>query len=199
MLLHASVEVSPSERRGSARRTVRLQSIAASHETAAKWNVQIHDLSTTGFLMEADASFVLGEGINLQVAETIADAQVVWTSGRFVGCRFISNLSKSQLSAAFLKSEPNNQSKTNLEDRLRDTRERVAQAARDIEAIGRELTVVATTQDAASQAAVDVAKDSERSLAQNEEKRFPLYIRGWFIFVISIILWALVLAGLRLL
>lgn len=199
MLLHASIEVRPSERRGSARRTVRLQSIAASHDTAAKSNVQIHDLSTTGFLMEADASFVLGENINLQVAGFIADAHVVWTSGHFVGCRFTSNLSKSQLSAAFLKSEPNNGSKTNLEDRRRETRERFAQAARDIEAIERELTVAATSPDAASQAAVDVAKDSERSLAHDEEKRLPLYVRGWFVLVVSIFLWALLLAGLRLL
>lgn len=199
MLLHASVEVSPSERRESVRRTVRLHTTATSHDTAAKWNIQIHDLSTTGFLMEADTPFALGERINLQIAETIADAEVVWTSGRFVGCRFTSNLLKSQLSAALLKSQPNGRAKTNLDNRLRDVRELVSRATYDIDVIERELTSLAATPNAGSRALVGVDKASERSPAYKEEKRFPLYVRGWFILLSSISLWALLLAAFRLL
>ena len=196
MLLHASIEVSPSERRGTTRRTLRLQSVATSRSRAAKWNIQIHDLSTTGFLMEANAPFGLGEKINLQVAETMADAEVVWTSGRFVGCRFDTSLSKSQLSAALLKSRPKGRSKTAVEDSLGDIRKRVAGAADDLDAIERQLTALATTSNVASQSVVE---DRERSLAYNEKKPFPLYVRGWFILLFSVLLWALLLSALRLL
>jgi hypothetical protein len=65
-------------------------------------DVTVHDLSTSGFLVETEAPLSVGSEIILDIpgAGSVA-AQVAWSSGNFFGGQFETPLSPSGVSAAF--------------------------------------------------------------------------------------------------
>lgn len=93
-----------SERRRSSRR--RLQLITeGSTPSSPHVPVVIHDLSVSGLLVETFASFSVGERIELELPQSgAAEAVIVWTSGRFYGCKFAQPISTGAVSAALLLS-----------------------------------------------------------------------------------------------
>lgn len=190
--MRASIEQGASERRGSARRIVRLQSFAISHSTASESTVDIQDLSATGFLMQAAMPFPLGEQIGLQISDTIVDAEVVWVSGSLIGCRFANRLSKPQLSAALLKSQPGGH-RRDVEVRLRDASQRLAEVSRDIDAMEKELIKASANRMPAPQILVDSTAGDAGPRPDDTEGRLPLYVRGWTILLSSIFLWTVLL------
>jgi transcriptional regulator with XRE-family HTH domain len=69
--------------------------------------VLIHDLSTGGFLMQTTASMALGDIVEVMLPRTGArEAEIVWASGTFFGCRFLVAVPPGSVSAALLKSVP---------------------------------------------------------------------------------------------
>jgi hypothetical protein len=129
----------------------------------------------------------------------VANAEVLWVSGALIGCRFTTSLSKSQLSAALLKSQPLGRSRTtNLEARLRRASQRLAGVSHEVDAIEQELIRLGENATAASEALVDAI--AEAPPAEDEQDgRFPLFVRGWTILLSSIFLWGLLLWGAGLL
>ena len=95
---------STGNRRSAARRTLRLQ---ASGATASQTDAEviIHDLSLTGLLIETSADLAAGERIDVDVPEAgLTEAKVVWSSGRFFGCKFKRPIPPAALSSAILRS-----------------------------------------------------------------------------------------------
>jgi diphthamide synthase subunit DPH2 len=68
--------------------------------------VTIHNLSSTGMLIETRAALCSFDSLEVDLPEVgITRAFVVWSSGRFHGCKFKLPLSKSTISAALLRGE----------------------------------------------------------------------------------------------
>ena len=92
------------ERRGSARRALRL---AVDGHVRGACQVTIHDLSLTGVLIETSTPLRAGETFEVDLPEAgKVEASVVWSSGEFYGCEFREPLSTAALSAALLRSPP---------------------------------------------------------------------------------------------
>lgn len=69
--------------------------------------VVIHDLSTTGLLLETSGDLTDGERLLVDLPERgPTPATVMWSKGRFFGCRFDDGISAYAVSAALLKSSP---------------------------------------------------------------------------------------------
>ncbi len=97
---------STSNRRASPRRTLRLQALGTTSSQSAA-PVVIHDLSRTGLLLETSAELAAGERIDVELPEAgAAQAKVVWSSGRFFGCKFERPIPPAALSSAILRSPP---------------------------------------------------------------------------------------------
>ena len=97
-------------RRGSVRRKLRLDTVG---KAAAKGSthVEIHDLSTSGMLIETAVELAAGEAIEIELPRTGPQtAKIIWTSGRFYGCRFAEPIPPAAVSAALLRSRPTDQS-----------------------------------------------------------------------------------------
>ena len=93
-------------RRSSPRRLLRLHA-AGGPEGSPESRVVVHDISQGGLLIESDQRFVLGDSIHVDLPEAGAvQAEVVWSSGSFVGCRFAHELPSAVVSAALLRSSP---------------------------------------------------------------------------------------------
>ena len=104
LLAHLEPGESTANRRTSARRTLRLEARGTTASQGAA-DVTIHDLSLTGLLIETSASLAADERIDVDVPEAgLTEAQVVWNSGRFFGCRFKRPIPPAALSSAILKS-----------------------------------------------------------------------------------------------
>jgi hypothetical protein len=70
-------------------------------------NVSIHDISTTGMLIETSVKLAPFDALHVDLPEKGAtEALVMWSSGRFYGCEFTEPLSQAAISAAFLRSSP---------------------------------------------------------------------------------------------
>jgi transcriptional regulator with XRE-family HTH domain len=66
--------------------------------------VWVHNISSTGMLLESDISLDMGQNIQLMLPEAGAtDASVVWASEPYYGCRFAKPLGSAALSAAKLR------------------------------------------------------------------------------------------------
>lgn len=92
------------ERRASPRRRLRLE-IEGSGALSPESRVLVHDLSRTGLLIETSDSLPLGTRFEVQIPEAgSVEAEVVWNSSRFLGCRFDTPISNAALSAALLRS-----------------------------------------------------------------------------------------------
>ena len=96
--------------RGSVRRRLRLDTVG---KAAAKGStpVEIHDLSTSGMLIETSVELTEGEALEIELPRTGPQtAKVIWASGRFYGCQFAEPISPAAVSAALLRSRPTDQS-----------------------------------------------------------------------------------------
>jgi hypothetical protein len=66
--------------------------------------VIIHDISHTGLLLETTALLTERQALDVELPEVgIVQANVVWRSSRFVGCRFATPVSQAAVSAALLR------------------------------------------------------------------------------------------------
>ena len=75
--------------RSDARRTMQLLTAGRTPDGKST-EVLIHDLSTGGFLMQTTASMALGDTIEVILPRTGArEAEIVWTSETFFGCRVL--------------------------------------------------------------------------------------------------------------
>jgi transcriptional regulator with XRE-family HTH domain len=102
-------------RRGSVRRKLRLDTVG---KAAARGStpVEIHDLSTSGMLIETSVDLTVGEAIEIELPRTGPQtAEVIWASGRFYGCRFAEPIPPAAISAALLRSRPTDPSASGLE------------------------------------------------------------------------------------
>lgn len=87
------------------RRTLLLEATGAtpSGDTA----VTIHNISVTGLLLQTAASLAQGETIDVELPHVgRTRARVVWSSGGFHGCAFVSPITHAALSAAQLRGAP---------------------------------------------------------------------------------------------
>ena len=96
---------SQTQRRG-VRRKLRLH-VAGKTVDGRTGEVLIHDLSTTGILVQTEESLAVGEVIEVELPRTgVHHIEVVWASGSFFGCRFLEPLPPAAVSAALLRSAP---------------------------------------------------------------------------------------------
>ena len=67
--------------------------------------VQIHNISGTGLLLESDVKLVAGDRIEIELPHAgDITAVVIWANGRLFGCQFEGPVSPATLSAVELKS-----------------------------------------------------------------------------------------------
>lgn len=94
------------ERRHSPRRRLCLD-VGISGESGEAFEAVMHELSRTGFLIEAQASVVPGELLKFSLPETgTISALVIWCCGRHFGCQFQRPLATATVSAAMLNARP---------------------------------------------------------------------------------------------
>ena len=104
MTVPATLEPYSGNRRSEPRRSLRLGfAIGGSGEEAI-----IHDLSLNGLLIESATELVSGEDLLVEIPECgPVLATVVWSSGRFFGCKFGAPIPAAALSAARLRDSSN--------------------------------------------------------------------------------------------
>lgn len=67
-------------------------------------DVLIHNLSTTGLLIETSASLSIGEVLAVEIPHTGATlAVVMWNSGDLFGCEFVAPVPNAAISASLLQ------------------------------------------------------------------------------------------------
>nr|WP_255416968.1 helix-turn-helix transcriptional regulator [Erythrobacter sp. HKB08] len=72
-------------------------------------NVEIHNASSTGLLIQTGLELAEGDGLIVELPEVgEREARVVWASGRLFGCEFREPVSQAVLSAAELRSAVEN-------------------------------------------------------------------------------------------
>lgn len=99
MSVHAKLETA--NRRFSPRKRLRLGSVS----TSLKEDVLIHDISSTGLLLETGAELEAFDTLDVELPEVgPTEAVVVWTSGRYFGCQFAESIPKAVVSASLLRS-----------------------------------------------------------------------------------------------
>ena len=65
--------------------------------------VTVYDISNTGLLIETTSSLLIGEKIEVQLPLVgFRTAEIVWASGKLVGCKFYNKLNQGAVSAARL-------------------------------------------------------------------------------------------------
>jgi transcriptional regulator with XRE-family HTH domain len=68
--------------------------------------VLIHDLSTSGILVQSEEPLAIGEVIEVELPRAgVRHIEVVWNSGTFFGCRFLEPVPPAAISAALLSAE----------------------------------------------------------------------------------------------
>lgn len=86
------------------RLALRLEAPGATASGSAA-SVLVHNISTTGLLLESEMPLVLHERIEIELPQAGATwARIIWVSDRFVGCQFDTAISPATLSAAQLRS-----------------------------------------------------------------------------------------------
>jgi transcriptional regulator with XRE-family HTH domain len=106
MSIAAHFEEAPVVAGQSRARRRRLQfEVQGSLESGKAMQVQVHNLSETGLLLETSDELEIGDAIDLDLPEAgQARARVAWASGQLYGCAFDAALSASALSAVQLRS-----------------------------------------------------------------------------------------------
>jgi transcriptional regulator with XRE-family HTH domain len=103
------------------RRKLRLN-VAGRTADGRPGEVLIHDLSTSGMLVQADEPLAIGEVIEVELPRTgVHHVEVVWASGTFFGCRFLEPVPPAAVSAALLRSAPDRPSQPATSDESRAT------------------------------------------------------------------------------
>ena len=104
MTIAARLQIIPgTSRRGWKRRRLSLDSTIQ----ATRANVVIHDLSSTGLLIETAADLAVLDDLEIRLPEVgFTPASVIWNSGRYFGCQFKETISQAAISAALLRSPP---------------------------------------------------------------------------------------------
>jgi transcriptional regulator with XRE-family HTH domain len=75
--------------------------------SGARTNVRVHNVSTTGLLLETAIRLTVGERIEIDLPHVAATwARVVWTSDDLSGCQFEEPITAAALSAAQLRAAP---------------------------------------------------------------------------------------------
>ena len=88
------------DRRGSPRRKLHLGTLISKSGA----DVLIHNISSTGMLIETDERLRAGEALDIDLPEVGATTAVVaWRGGNFFGCQFVKPLPKAVLSATLLR------------------------------------------------------------------------------------------------
>ena len=107
MTIRAQLQQAPdADRRISSRRKLSL----GSNLPATGDEVTIHDVSSTGMLIETAAEIAPFDGLEIDLPEVgITQAIVIWNSGRFYGCEFNERISQAAVSAALLRGAPASQ------------------------------------------------------------------------------------------
>ncbi len=91
------------DRRRADRHLLRLEVPGATPERTGA-AVLIHDLSLSGLLIESSAELPAGAKLEIELPEAgLTRATVVWSTGRYLGCRFDTPLLPAAISAARLK------------------------------------------------------------------------------------------------
>lgn len=91
--------------RSAVRRQLRLHVPAVAGPTASR--VLVHNISTTGLLVESDKALSLSELVEVELPELgMTNARVVWSSDGFYGCQFETPVAGRVISAAQLRSPP---------------------------------------------------------------------------------------------
>lgn len=95
------------QRRFAPRRSLQLSAVANSPK-AGETRVLVRDISPGGILVEAEEhALCVDDSVEVHLEDLgIEQARVVWTSGRYFGCKFNRSISKSAISAALLKAKP---------------------------------------------------------------------------------------------
>jgi hypothetical protein len=92
------------EKRFDARRKLSLLASGLRHDGTGL-EVQIHNISGTGLLLESDIKLTAGDRIEIELPHAgDITAVVIWASGRLFGCQFEGPVSPATLSAVELKS-----------------------------------------------------------------------------------------------
>lgn len=92
------------EKRFDARRKLSLLASGLRHDGTGL-EVQIHNISGTGLLLESDVKLANGDRIEIELPHAgDITAVVIWASGRLFGCQFEGPVSPATLSAVELKS-----------------------------------------------------------------------------------------------
>jgi transcriptional regulator with XRE-family HTH domain len=103
-------QLKPKRVSGTQRRDVRrtMQLVAPGKTAKGQFaEVLIHDLSTGGLLVQTDAPLAVGEALEVVLPRTgVRQAEVIWTSGSYFGCRFVQPVPPASVSAALLMSAP---------------------------------------------------------------------------------------------
>jgi transcriptional regulator with XRE-family HTH domain len=108
MAVAAQFDILPTgnDQRGTGRHQMRLR-VRGAPPAADAADVLIHNLSSTGLLLESASQLLVGDEIVVELPEAgTSTAKVVWASGQFFGCAFDQPLSAVALSAAQLRGEP---------------------------------------------------------------------------------------------
>jgi transcriptional regulator with XRE-family HTH domain len=88
-----------------ARRTLLLDTMGAL-ATGSAAVVRIHNISSTGLLLEAEAQLTEGEELAVELPLAgLCQARVVWRSNGFSGCQFHTPISQATLAAVELRSD----------------------------------------------------------------------------------------------
>lgn len=98
----AKIETSIDSRR--CRRHRLILEVEAKDSSPTSSPVTVYDISNTGFLIETNSSFSVGETIEVKLPHVgFQRAEIVWTSGQLVGCKFTHALTQGAVSAARLE------------------------------------------------------------------------------------------------
>lgn len=85
------------------RRKLRLE-VEGKLASGGATNVQVHNISTTGLLLESAVALAVGERIEVDLPHAgPSRAKVIWSSGKLFGCQFHTPISNAALSAAQLR------------------------------------------------------------------------------------------------
>lgn len=92
------------DKRFDARRRLSLLASGLRHD-GTDLEVQIHNISGTGLLLESDVKLATGDRIEIELPHAgDITAVVIWANGRLFGCQFEGPVSSATLSAVELKS-----------------------------------------------------------------------------------------------
>ncbi|NVE95019.1 helix-turn-helix domain-containing protein [Altererythrobacter lutimaris] len=96
----------PMDARGAERRELQLEA-RGKLESGVQANLSVHNISTSGMLIETAEELRVGEQLLVHLPEAgEVSAEVVWSSDRLFGCKFAQAISAGSLAASQLRGDP---------------------------------------------------------------------------------------------